>query len=184
MIIKYTIAILLLIIILLMIFCAKLYYKLSKLREFSKNSINYEQKSLVAKSNVDNAIQDNAQKDLESNLEIENLRKEIDVYKAMCSNIQIATSLYSDKTLKSVCLSVNGYKNGEERIYFKGSAFLNKIRNWNKGVLDGISTTFYKTGEKYIEANYKEGKLNENYIVYNKDGSIKESYLYKNGERK
>ena len=113
---------------------------------------------------------------------IDALLQEIKEYKIKISSIKNGVSLYSDKTIKSTFLFANGVKIGEERIYFKGYSLLNKIKNWENGILNGLSTTFYKTGERYIEANYKNGKLDGSYVVYEKDGSIIANYKYANGD--
>lgn len=191
---NFIVAILLIAIIILAILCTKLYKKVSMLSTSSKDGISNVQKSIDVIQD-DNISEIKNEQDTAIASEIDNLKKaniylseennklknEIDDYKETIKNIKIAASSYSDKTLKSICLLVNGIKHGEERVYFKGSSSLNKIKNWNKGILDGNSVTFYKTGEKYIKTNYKNNKLNGNYIVYNKDGSIKESCLYENG---
>lgn len=181
------IVILLLVIIILAIFCLKLYKKISMLNTSSQDSNSNVQKSIDINQDGSVAEQsapiDNLNKtNLSLSEENDKLKNEIENYKETIKNIKIASSSYSDKTLKSSYILSNGVKNGEERLYFKGNAILNKIKNWNKGTLEGTCITYYKTGEKYIESDYKEGNLNGNYTVYNKDGSIKLCFQYKNGE--
>ncbi len=151
-----------------------------------------ENKNLIDKINIQTKEIENLNNRIKylENLETENKNltdkiniqtKEIEEYKIKINSIKNQISRFSDKSLKSTFLFANGQKEGEEKIFFKGEALLNKIKNWHDGILEGPSTVFYKTGEKYIEMYYKNGKIDGSYIVYNKDGSIKETYSYKDG---
>ena len=72
---------------------------------------------------------------------------------------------YKNNQLKSIYYLFNGIKNEKETFYYK-SGKLNKEQNWCNSLLEGISKTYYKSCELYILANYKNGKLDGDYIVY------------------
>ncbi len=215
---KFILFILIITVIVLLIFCTKLYLQIKnmgkksnigiddrtiqKIDLSSNTGVSTSQEdcsTLIKEKNSLQSCYDEKLKEIENlnnqiknleNLETENKNlidkiniqtKEIEEYKNKIKTIKNQISLFSDKSLKSTFLFANGQKEGEEKIFFKGEAFLNKIKNWHDGILEGPSTVFYKTGEKYIEMYYKDGKIDGNYIVYNKDGSIKETYSYKDG---
>ncbi|MBK9248796.1 MAG: hypothetical protein IPM69_11930 [Ignavibacteria bacterium] len=70
-----------------------------------------------------------------------------------------------------------GIRVGIENIYYRDKK-INKTKSYSNGNIDGIVTTYYPSGMKYIEANYKEGKLSGEYKIYEEDGLIKEIKKY------
>jgi antitoxin component YwqK of YwqJK toxin-antitoxin module len=48
--------------------------------------------------------------------------------------------------------------------------------------LDGLMTTWYKSGQKREERNYKVGKQDGLWIYYNPDGTERSRNTYKDGE--
>ena len=51
------------------------------------------------------------------------------------------------------------------------------------GKIDGLSKTYYPTGELNSESNYKNGKDHGSYKDYYKNGQLESESIYKNGER-
>lgn len=79
---------------------------------------------------------------------------------------------YDDKSLKSVCSTYRGIKDGLETIYYP-SGEVNKTKVWKNGVLDGPFVVYFKNGKPYIKGKYSDGQYSGNFVVTNMDGSIR-----------
>ena len=55
------------------------------------------------------------------------------------------------------------------------------VTNHEKGEKNGLSTDYYKSGEKESEVNYVDDKKNGLETEWNEDGSIKSETNYKDG---
>src|SRR6185295_14815386 len=47
---------------------------------------------------------------------------------------------------------------------------------------DGVHDTYYKSGEKQYESTYKDGQLEGITTEYEKDGTVKDKFKFKNGD--
>jgi antitoxin component YwqK of YwqJK toxin-antitoxin module len=68
-----------------------------------------------------------------------------------------------------------------EWLYFDKSGRLEKIQNFNKGVLNGPVTEFLCC-KKFSEYTYKDGVLDGEIVYYSSDGSITTKGNFKDGE--
>lgn len=84
----------------------------------------------------------------------------------------------NDKVKSRYYINKKGIREGVHSFYFRNGK-LNKEMNWLNNHLQGNSVIYYATGEKYIEANYNEGKLDGAYNVYSKGGNIIWSATYR-----
>lgn len=55
-------------------------------------------------------------------------------------------------------------------------------RTYDRGKLEGAETMWYPSGEKTIEAHYKDNLLHGPFLVWERDGSISGYACYENGE--
>ncbi len=83
------------------------------------------------------------------------------------------------RLLLSEELYKHGRRDGKCRYYLNGK--LREERNYANGSLNGISTTFYDCGRKYIEKNYFENLAEGPETFYTRDGETYMEYNYKNG---
>lgn len=77
----------------------------------------------------------------------------------------------NEKIRSKYFINKKGVREGVQTCYFRNGK-VNKKAKWVKNQLHGKSVVFYATGEKYINANYNEGKLHGDFNVYSKDGKI------------
>lgn len=84
----------------------------------------------------------------------------------------------NDKIRSRYFINKKGIREGLHTFYFRNGN-VNKESNWLNNQLNGASVVFYVSGEKYIDANYKYGKLDGDYKVYSKEGKIIWSATYK-----
>ena len=73
----------------------------------------------------------------------------------------------------------NGILNGAYFVFFDG--VLNEICNYENGKKNGVSKTFFKTGQIQIIKNYLNDKLHGKYELFNKEGELVEMLNYSNG---
>ena len=84
---------------------------------------------------------------------------------------------------------VDGKPTGIWEDYYKGYLFEKGtphsllIDNYGPYLIkDGYWVRFYENGNVFEEKNYKEGKLDGEYKLYNEDGSFRERSFFKDGE--
>jgi len=75
----------------------------------------------------------------------------------------------------------DGVLNGDYFIFFSG--VLTDIYKYENGKKNGISKTFFSTGQVKIIKNYLDDKLHGKYEVFSKEGKLIESVNYINGFR-
>lgn len=75
------------------------------------------------------------------------------------------------KTRLSDNTIVDEFVDGEEK-YFYPSGALNRQNNWRDGKLEGNFIVYYEDGGVYITGSYKHNKLNSHYMVYNKNKEL------------
>ena len=106
------------------------------------------------------------------------------IIKEFSSNSNIAkVSFY---TVKGILLS-KGEMNGKNRVgmwlYFHddGKTLMSE-ENYENGVLNGSSTTYYKSGKVTETKFYKEGKLHGNLKRFSSDGILLDDVFYEEGK--
>ena len=92
-------------------------------------------------------------------------------------------TIYWDNKKKRSRYSINkeNKKHGVEKFYFRDGK-LNKIRTWEKGILQGTETIYYESKKVYIEKNFLNGFLHGEYIVYDTNGELLKKIIYEKGE--
>ena len=73
-----------------------------------------------------------------------------------------------------------GQVNGITNLYYENGQ-LHKESNYLHEERQDITTSWYEGGELKSVCNFKDGKLNGEHKILNKDGSIKELAYYKDG---
>jgi antitoxin component YwqK of YwqJK toxin-antitoxin module len=84
--------------------------------------------------------------------------------------------------LSHVFHHIDGVKNGLELFYYSDGK-LNKQKHWVADQLEGKAITYFENGKKYIIANYKNGLLSGDYVVYGIKGKVMQRYTYDTGKR-
>lgn len=75
----------------------------------------------------------------------------------------------------------NGLADGKLTYYYEGK--LSRVYSYETGVKNGAYKQYYMgTNELHTTGNYKNGELDGHYVVFNEDGSVKETRLFKNGK--
>lgn len=77
---------------------------------------------------------------------------------------------------------INGEKNGVWK-FFNNQDILVKVSNYNNGLLDGVTTSYYPTGSVYSVGYYKNGIPNGNMSAFYEDGKLNFSDNYHNGKK-
>ena len=78
---------------------------------------------------------------------------------------------YEDGNVKCEYYTVNGIKDGLEKIYYPTKE-LNKTKTWSHGVLEGPFVVYFRNGNPYVEGSYSNGEYKGAYTVYDLNGSI------------
>lgn len=82
------------------------------------------------------------------------------------------TEYYDDnRSVKLLYECIGNKKDGKEELYYP-SGKLNRVRNWNHGILDGEMIVYFSNGSIYIKASYKNGALVGDYTVYRENGDL------------
>lgn len=89
---------------------------------------------------------------------------------------------YDDGKLES-----EGSMNGKNRIgkwtyYNTDGKTIVSEENYEKGLLNGISTTYFAPGKIAEKANYKNGELHGNVLRYSSEGILLDDLHYQNGK--
>jgi|AntDeeMinimDraft_4_1070355.scaffolds.fasta_scaffold11593_1 antitoxin component YwqK of YwqJK toxin-antitoxin module len=66
---------------------------------------------------------------------------------------------------------------------YNDSNDLLRIENYHRGVLNGVSVSFYKNGKIYSVGSYKNGELHGNISLFYENGNINSSDNYINGNK-
>lgn len=59
---------------------------------------------------------------------------------------------------------------------------IQRVEQWAEGTRNGIANSFYESGEKHEEYNYKDGEVDGKAFTYDKDGSVSKYEIFSNGE--
>jgi hypothetical protein len=72
------------------------------------------------------------------------------------------------------------------RVFDKKGVLLTEtnFKNFTKGIRQGFAKGFYPNGQLYWSADYKNGELSGDFVVYREDGSLKRREVYWTGLRK
>jgi antitoxin component YwqK of YwqJK toxin-antitoxin module len=92
---------------------------------------------------------------------------------------------YYNDILKVLCYYTNNKLNGKH-IIFNYDKTINKVSNYNNGILEGEEIQYYENyGKQNIRKSYyNNGKLHGKSKLYNGDGKLEWSIIYDNGEIK
>lgn len=77
---------------------------------------------------------------------------------------------------------LNGYKNGEAKVYFETGG-LNEIRSYKQNLMDGTWLTFNNKNIKVAEALYLDGKKHGKWYIWNDEGILLYELEYTEGEK-
>ena len=87
-----------------------------------------------------------------------------------------------DKTLHSAIETKDNKRHGVARSYFEdGKTVFNEIR-YDKGVKNGITNSYYKSGQLFYSVNYIDGKRQGFMSKYYRSGELMAKIPYKNSE--
>lgn len=93
------------------------------------------------------------------------------------------TTFYDQKKNKvSEGKTVNRLKEGVWNYYHKESNQLMTVENYKSGLLEGLRTVYFPSGEIAEKAYYKNGKRDGVYKIYLENGIIAEESNFKNNE--
>ena len=109
-------------------------------------------------------------------------------YAIINDNIEIKEGEYKEyynDILKVLCYYTNNKLNGKY-IIFNYDKTINKVSNYNNGILEGEEIQYYDHFDKRSmrKSYYNNGKLHGKSKLYNGDGQLEWSIIYDNGEIK
>ena len=94
----------------------------------------------------------------------------------------IYTSYFDNGNAKMEVKFLNGFRNGETRIYFEDGA-LNEIRGYKEDMMHGSWVTYNDQKVKVGLANYKNGLKHGEWMIWDDKGNLLYEMNYVNGEK-